>query len=566
MSNGFVIRSSRQAEAGPTDGTIHRLSMDKRHWQISHVSHGRFAQDQCFELDDRYLIAFEGISLTTTSRIELVELLRAALEMDRPFGQMASDIADKIKGVYMICLIDLHLEKLLVMADPCGSLPLFYDAFVDTDVSISPRIEDLVHFRSREAKSSSLDEQAAYSMLTMGAMLGNQTMVTEIKRLHACEYLLWEHGKWTVSKYFDYRDIAYKDQSKEEVFDRLDDLLGTSVQMALHKDRQYDFDSLMTLSGGLDSRYVVMQAHKLGAVPSTFCMSQSGYKDHAISKQIASDLGLGYTFCPLDGGDYIHDVEENMDLYQGQIFYLTSAHLRRAMTYLDTSQMGLLHSGLLGDGRLGSQVSAAHPRAPWSFHRQAIDTSLWHRVEQQVNQIYQAYPHEDACNFVERSCNQYISGAWMTAQSSYLWAPFMDFDFIRYSFTIPPRLKLRRRIYVEWLAARHPEMCEYKWEAYGVKPKSYARIQAGRFYRLSKALLRRIAPRSEGSMTPFACWAERDPSILEFMRNYIQERLQAIESSELKSDLVAQSASSSIMVLSQVMTVMSMISKFQLRS
>ena len=109
-------------------------------------------------------------------------------------------------------------------------------------------------------------------MLTYGAMPGNHTYLTGVKRLLAGEMLLAKpDAPLSLIRYIDYNAIPVSNRSNDQLIADLEERFTPALKMEMDKDAEAGYQSIATLSGGLDSRLVVMLAHKMGHRVHPFC-------------------------------------------------------------------------------------------------------------------------------------------------------------------------------------------------------------------------------------------------------------------------------------------------------
>ncbi|HET6441597.1 MAG TPA: hypothetical protein VFH53_04400, partial [Phycisphaerae bacterium] len=241
-------------------------------------------------------------------------------------GEAAGFVHDKVR------------RRWVAFTNHTASKPMFYyhtpDLLVcSTDFGV---VVQVLHALGRRY---TLDPFGAYCLLTYAFMLEDTTLVSEIKKLKAGQVLAVESGKATVSDWVRFQGDPVLKESKADIIDRLDALFNRAVTMQYEKDREYGYDHLATLSGGLDSRMGLLTAYELGyrrQVAMTF--SQTGYLDARIAGQIATDLGLEFSFYALDQGHYlISAFEDSVSANGGLILFLGSAHLLSALRRIDTT-------------------------------------------------------------------------------------------------------------------------------------------------------------------------------------------------------------------------------------
>ena len=96
-----------------------------------------------------------------------------------------------------------------------------------------------------------LDYEGALCLLTFGYMLGDNTLVSEIKKLPPGHVLVYEEGRIKLSEYYKLSSTPYIDENESNVIKNLDKLFSDAVELEYEKDLEYNYKHISTLSGGL---------------------------------------------------------------------------------------------------------------------------------------------------------------------------------------------------------------------------------------------------------------------------------------------------------------------------
>jgi len=557
VSPGFTIVYSTTIKKSDA---LYTLPVGEDAYHIWHHTHGRFPQDNLCARADGYIVGLEGIIYNVDS-IPREDRAETLLSLYRGHG---ADMPRQIRGVYLGIVLDVQKGELLAYADSCGSLPCFYSCWSGGFV-MSSDIGQVLEWRRKHGMTCKLHEQMAYYMLTMGCVIEDDTLVEDVYRLHGGDSIMYSPaGSVRRHHYARYRDISYEPvQDYSAMLEQMDAYLCRSVDEATAVDRHYGRQSLTTISGGIDSRFVLMRQVDQGADVRALCFSHPGYEDEHIAREICRDVDVPLDFISLDMGRYTERFDQNMSIFQGQIFYLTSAHFRYALDQLEDTSYGLIHTGILGGSAVGSSLK--YPVDKANLKSRCLSKILWDRCSDHAALYLEQHTHPETAPLLARSMNMTISGAWCCAQESYGTSPFMDLDFIELMLSVPPSRKKHRRVMIDWMHQHHPTMTSYRWEALKMKPFHPMAAIMGRYKSYALARLHQIIGRKqELSMTPFSHWDGMRPEMREWYGQQISTLSSTAMSDQLREDIKMMQSQAGILELSQILTLLGAIDRFKL--
>lgn len=444
-------------------------------WTVARRTFKRFLGDKTLYEDGQCCMVLEGVILNkrelcvqygADSVVALVKAMRA-LDHETFFKEFRGSFS----GAYH----DVESNTWTIWTNHYGNNEVFYSA-VDGRVIIGSNFWDVLDGVKRHC-SISLDETAVISMLAYGGMNGNQTYVSEIKRVLPGHYLavdaagsVTEHLYWSIShEVYDLQGC-----SEDQIIKELDRLFRRAVDRQFGKDNEYGYRHLAELSGGLDSRMISWVAHDLGyrdTVNMTFC--QANYLDEVIAKKLSTDLGNQFMFMPMDDAGFVIDVDETIALNFGLTIYSGTTGLRRFLDNLNTDAFGLIHSGTLGDVVIGSFLHDPSEQQEIKLgglyasilHDEALEITDFSRYENQEEYLLFAR------GFLTVGTSDLIRRGYSDVAS-----PFLDIDFFNYCMSIPLEYRCGHKLYKKWICTCYPGAAEYVWEKQGA-PVSAGRLR-----------------------------------------------------------------------------------------
>lgn len=151
-------------------------------------------------------------------------------------------------------------QRLIVKNDRYGLYPLFYCAKADS-ISISPALENVV----RSNSSRQLDFPALAIFFRMGHFTGSDTPFEDVRFMPPNSTLTWENGRLDIQQH---REGAFPSTTLSPTFDDAVEVYGELFSLAISRRLPDDEHFMVPLSGGRDSRHILLELAKQGARPA----------------------------------------------------------------------------------------------------------------------------------------------------------------------------------------------------------------------------------------------------------------------------------------------------------
>lgn len=510
-------------------------SLKFKNFSFHYIQFKKFEDDKFFIETEDYILGLDGVILNLKglkNQYAISDFPKLVISL---FKKEGIQFVSKFKGEFSGFLFEKESETLYFYNNKTATKQVFYSQFKESLV-IAPNLETITKEREKRNIKNILNRNATYNFLTFGGMIENQTLVSDIYKLGGGEYLVFKDTILTTSKYSNFNDVSITINTKREAINRINEVFIEAIKLEYEKDKEYNYQHIATLSGGLDSRMNVMLAQKLGYKPTTFCFSQSNYADEIIAKKIAKDLNLDFHFFPLDGGEYLKNLSQMVTINNGLQFYHGSAHYDSALQQIDLTQYGLMHTGQIGDGILGGFVSKGNKNDLLS---KTISTRFFDKIN--ISQkMLDSYRDEEIFKLYQRVFNVTNFGSYVSENhQTYLVSPFMDTDVIETALSIAPNLKYNQDIYIDWMQQLHPEVTNYIWERTGFKPDKKWKTAFSRYTnKIKKEYFIATKQTNKLSMNPLEYWLENNKSIALFYEQYYAKNIASLQSNkELHTDI-----------------------------
>ena len=278
-------------------------------YRVSWRTCRKFANDKMLVDDDQHVLLLEGVIVNNHSLIERYK----SKDWRECVGKMYSELGDvfykEFRGSFCGFVYDKSSRCWLFFTDHIGDKQVLYTQVGNTFV-IGTEVRYLTDVLKANSVRPSLDRDAVYMALTLGYVIEDKTLFSEIHKLTAGHYLTWSDGRVAEMQYHRFTNRP-KEMSVEEAVEGIDRLFREAVRLDFEKDREYGYKHWATLSGGLDSRMVVWVAHELGYTQQlNLTFSESGYTDFKVAQKIASDLRHEFLFKFLDNGNCIYALDD----------------------------------------------------------------------------------------------------------------------------------------------------------------------------------------------------------------------------------------------------------------
>lgn len=373
--------------------------------------------------------------------------LQAAAIALRGGGDIAAPFLG-MDGVFVACLFDALSRKLLVANDLYGGLPIFF-ARRGRSVVFASEVKAVAEVCASE---NDVDASALQEFVSLGYLRRPRTYFRNIQETPFGHGLVIQADTGAVDTVRLHSPgepaIQPSDIGFEEAKARLAALLRAAVAKRLEGRRNV----VVTLSGGLDSRFLAAEAARTSQVRFV-TFGRHGSPEVAIAEAVAARLGAPHEVVRVDEEDWLHGRKQAVwmtdglqDLLHGQIVHVAPA-LAGAELVLD---------GFAGDHTVGGAGISVLPGA----------TPLEKRLM--------------------RLSRFTFTGPRIEMNYAPMAFPFIDRDLVEFADSLPQAYKAGSRIYIEALADMHRDLySRIPWHktgrpAFPYQPESALRTKARR--------------------------------------------------------------------------------------
>ncbi len=515
---------------------------DGKTFAIEYSTSTKFEKDKVNFENDTYYILVDGVILNKAQLLKENPTWSWAAFLIHLYENGGNHFFKQLKGSYYGFIYDKRLEKWIVFTDHISSKPLYFASYGD-HICFSHNFVDLTGYLKQKGYPVTLNEQAAYLILTYGYVFEDITLANEIKRMMV-GYCAVVTDELQLEKYYSLANKPIEITEKEAI-EQIDIRFREAVQLAFEKDLEYGYTHVASLSGGLDSRMTVWVAHDLGYTNQlNLTFSQSDYLDETIPKKIAAHLGHEWLFKALDNGNFLKDIEDTTQITGGNVLYYGLAQGMSLYNHLDFENLGILHTGQVGDVVVSTFYSSLDPHKPFSLGDGSYSRELLPKIE--GLQVKEEYPNEELFKMYIRGfygANQGLKGIMEYSET---YSPFYDIDFMEFALSIPLKIRFKNNLYKKWIKTKYPEAAKYIWERENV-PVDYKYWVSlkGKEVPLSQLPVKvasvlgfvKRGDSTKNHMQPLEYWYRTNPSLKTFMDAYYKKTIHLLEAwPELKND------------------------------
>ncbi|MCI1779357.1 MAG: hypothetical protein LKI53_05300 [Bacteroidales bacterium] len=525
---------------------ILEISKTLTDYNFIHKDDNKFEGDNVDYNNSEYFVMFCGVSLNKKDL-----LCKYGLDKDswsryfiNSYEKEGETFFYEIKGTFCGAFYDKVQKKWILFSDHIGSKAVYYAEYKDY-YFISNNYVDLMKYMREKGSSFTLNEFSAYLLLTYGYTFEELTITNEIKRIMIGKYVVIENSRLLMKDFYKLKENHIKIEENDAIKE-IDKRFRHALKQAFEKDNEYGYKHVANLSGGLDSRMTVWVAHEIGYTNQlNITFSQSGYLDEKIARAIAVDLKHEWIFKALDNGSFLTDVDNVTKITGGNVLYYGLAHGLSLYKYLNWKNLGILHSGQLGDVILSSSFSSDNDDENKNrLGLGAYSTALLDRVSDY--EFRGDYGNLDIFKIFIRGFYGANQGLKDIMRFTETYSPFYDIDFMDFVLSLPVKMRYNHYIYKKWILKEYPQAASYIWEKEKVPVNYPFWINLGGrklplkeipVKILSRLGISKYGANNKNNMNPLDYWYRTNNDLTFFLDTYFNDNIGLLSAyPELKHD------------------------------
>ena len=537
-------------------------------WFIDRSTLPLFLDDKTLFEDETHIILIEGVVLNSKEltkkykKESWLETVKVLVKNDEWFGELEGPISG---AVY-----NKRNDEWVIFTGKLGERAIFF-FFHNGVVIVGSQLKYLTDALHENNIKLSADEDALLRLMAYGSYIGAETSVEGIKRVYPGHYIRISGNQVDDYQYhiFDFQQTEDNKTDKEYV-EMLDSSFRKAMKQILEKGIQYNYKTIIDISGGYDSRLNCYVAKALNAENVILdCYAQSNSHDFKVSNAIATELNYDYVFRPLDNASSVFGIDDNVIMLNGATTYSGITGGRDMLHMLSGYNVGLEVTGLLGDVHDGSMVT--------NYCDYPIDKE-WYRdsttLLEGIDFIFPEKENERFHNHINEHFWFYNRGMIYGMSSFFVRqnfieavTPFGNSDFIKTYLSIPWAKRVNGRLLRKWLATVYPEAGKYTNAKNGLKLNEDYKMEYVFWGKLKKQIFkfyrRAIVRKKPIGMNDFEYWYANNSKFAEYLDGYIDSNLSIIDKqSKLYLAIIKMINDGSVYNKMSVATVLSIIKNF----
>lgn len=522
---------------------------------IEQYTSKKFISEKLWIDNDDFFILTDGL-ITNIDILKKTYNINDSESLIQFLSEKHIDFFKEFSGNFVGIYWNKNNNSIIAFNNQTGTKKLFYyksDAYIIFSTDLYTLSQTLNQLNIKK----SIDVEASYLLLTSGFMHQDFTLLNEVKQIIAGEFGHLLDKRLNIISYYNLSNLEETKDPDNLIIDKLDRLYKAALEIEFEFEKKHNLIPLTTLSGGLDSRMVALFAYDLGYKNQLLLnFSEKGYADDVIAKKIAESYKLNITQIPLTSKGLLA-IDEVVTFNDGLSIYSGVSHAYEAIKQIDHIDIGMIHTGMLGDAILGSYLTGTNQSKP-VISEGMYSTLLLNKAKPIIQKFINQYSNEEIYKFYNRGFSGMNNGFLcyeLIAESS---SPFLYPAFISYALTIPRKLRYKEKIYIKWIKTKHPEYSHFIWEAIGGKPTNNQLIRF--IYRVKRAIIKRLPFHSmwKNNMNPEQLWYDNDPEVKTYLDNYYKDHIHLFEfNKELMTDMMTHYEKGGITEKTQVLTLLS---------
>ena len=434
-------------------------------FSIKREINNRFPEDKVFTNDESVFIAVDGVILNSKELQTKYSCFTNFDLIKELFQRFGSTFIKELRGDFSLTLYELKSKTLFVYTNITSTKPIYYSKHsVSNTAFISSNPMLLIETLKKNNVSLTPNIDAFYISAAYSYLFGEDNYANEVKKLEPGHFLSIKDGNLATEKYHEFSTYPEHTETKEQIIDGIEERFSYALKLQYEKDREYNYDHLATLSGGLDSRMTVLAAHKMGYKADTITFSSRGYWDELIARDIASSYAIKNDSYEIANGDYIKNYQRIFDVDGGVVSFHIAAQMPTLYDQVDFTKYGLIHTGQVGDAIFGTtlcdtlyhiKLGPIYPKYPTEYQTKVEPKLLPELLKHDTLEITRFYNHV---------FNGTSKGNWLMYDYSESASPFTFQEVFEYGIQTPLKFRRHHQLYFDWLDKYHTKAGSFFYE------------------------------------------------------------------------------------------------------
>ncbi len=445
---------------------------------------------------------------------------------DIPQYLVDGTIQKRYKGTYVAWYYDKKNEKVYIANDLLSKQSLYF-YHKDGLILVNTSLFDLCTDLRDNGRTPQIDIDAVQFFCNENVFCGNMTYERNTYFLAAYSYLVINCKE----KQLEVRRLPVpKMKTPGEItdnaaIDEMEKRFAEACKLQWLKNERYGKEQLFTVSGGMDSRAVLLHMTKQNpnSHVMTYTYAQSGSGDEIIAKRAAKVLGIDNEFIPLDNCEFAYQRDEIIDANEGQMFYIGSTGAILMARETQKRNVGIVHTGL-GGGEIMGDICLPNDD-------NIQDKHLGITINQQKN-----FDDIRRCLNFQKTTSKYF----------HTFSPFLYEDFFEYVLCLPASMRFHRKLYIEWYK-KYMNSDFPSATSHSILLKGISKIKI-KVYKI-------LGKRNPSDMNPVQYWYDTQPKLREYVENAWKDDCEKLEDQKELIEILTKNFNDSAIRKFAVLTV-----------
>ena len=213
----------------------------------------------------------------------------------KAYETWGGDMANYMHGMFAFALWNEEEQKLFCLRDQFGTKPFYYYQTADGKLLCSTSIRKIME---QPGFVKELNEDMLQIYMSLTYVAGEDTFFKGVKKLLPGRYLIWQDGKYEITRYW--RPEFHPDDSKS--LEDFADEIHTTVQQIMKEVKTADESADSFLSGGVDSSYVLAMSD--AQMTDSCGYEEARFDESGMAAATAELLGRQISKCIIQPEDY----------------------------------------------------------------------------------------------------------------------------------------------------------------------------------------------------------------------------------------------------------------------
>lgn len=258
-----------------------------------HLGYVNRATQPVFSDDKRYALVMVG-EIFSFRNMEPEDITGDADFLLDLLVREGTSVLPEINGQFAAAFHDFVRKRTILITDRYGTHPLYY-TIRNKRLLFSSEVKSLL----AADYQVTVNMDAISDLFHLRHLYGDKTMFLEILQLPNASTLLFEKGKMSINKYYEFEfkeDVFRRKHFSKKFIDKKCKEFGEVIEKSMRRIYAKNKNKLLfSLSGGLDSRFVLASAKKNNINPlSTFTVGPPESGDQKYAAKVATKLGAGH--------------------------------------------------------------------------------------------------------------------------------------------------------------------------------------------------------------------------------------------------------------------------------